>query len=284
MIDAGADALWVNNMGDNLLHTLLSPSNAAVSKGQVVVMEMLLQKGVPPTPKNNAGRTPLHMMCRHHTSNLIEVLQSDIGAGVNVGDNDGIRPIHLAATISEQLVSQLIQSGADARVVTHECMNLLHIAGKLRQSNTVGLLLDYFTATDGLDLLDASDDFGRTPLHYACRSGRPETVLLLLSVGADPKTLDKKNLTPMHACAEFEEENSLWPLVGESPRRACGILTSDRSRPNPNGNANHFRDGDTIWKDALPGHRTARIREIIRLLIDYGGEIAFSGHITCPID
>lgn len=51
---------------------------------------------------------------------------------------------------------------------------------------------------------------GRSPLHCACRSGRHETVALLLAAGADTHVQDNQGSTVLDACAEFDEEQQLW--------------------------------------------------------------------------
>ena len=52
----------------------------------------------------------------------------------------------------------------------------------------------------------------RTALHYACRSGRPESVCYLISRGATVHVRDSRGLTPLHAALEFPQESRLWPV------------------------------------------------------------------------
>lgn len=120
---------------------------------------------------------------------------------IDVKDNDGITPLHLASTISDSYVALLLDEGADLPIKPAEGLTCFHFAARARQSNTIGLLV---TQKNFLSLINAKDKNGRTALHYACRSGRPETVALLLEAEADPRSVDEHGKTPFEACAEFE--------------------------------------------------------------------------------
>lgn len=111
----------------------------------------------------------------------------------------------------------------------------------------------------------------RHRLHYACRSGRIETVALLLEFGANVDICDKAARTPLHACAEFEEEKVLWSISIDARRQneinASGILNSDMTRP-VCGQLNSPR-----VKGLITDHKhTERIREIVKMLINHGSE------------
>ncbi|KAK0099478.1 hypothetical protein ONS96_008315 [Cadophora gregata f. sp. sojae] len=288
-VEAGVNPLSVNHAGNNLLHELF---NSSVSADRIPdILANLLKLKVLPTAKNNSGQTPLHIVCSRASpsyeskvNTLDLVLRSPIGASIDAEDNNGIRPVHLAAATSEQHLWKLLNHGADIQAVTYEGLNLLHVSARTRQPNIVGLLIERLRESDGLSLLNAVDYSGRTTLHYACRSGRPETVSLLLNSGADVSIMDKELLTPLHACAEFEEEQVLWSTHPTGWTRACGILINDKSRPDPDGQNMSWNTGPSIWERVHPGNKTARIREIIRLSIKHGAEIAFCGQISSPID
>jgi ankyrin repeat protein len=253
----------------------------------VAIVELLLSAGVPPGAQNNGGQTALHFACgnlpgestlpRTEEPGLLEfVLNSEIGKSIDVEDYHGIRPIHLAATISEHLLAILIIKGANSTAVTYEGKSLLHIAARTRNPNAIGLLLEHFSAIDRNDLIDATDKNRRTALHEACRSGRPESVDLLLQAGADANAKDNEGLTPLHACAEFEEENLFWsPAASKlTPQRhmlASGVLDSDPLRPEPRDCYGQPYQRDE-FKPISTDDDTVRIREIIRLLWTYGAQ------------
>lgn len=143
------------------------------------LIHFLLDLGIPPRARNNIGQTALHLAMKlpppsqcagfGRQALLDEVMQIKGFELLDAEDYNGIRPIHLAATVSESLLGYLIGHGADANAVTHEDMSVLHIASKSRQSNSIGFLLDHFAKLGKTDMLHLRDKGGMTALHYACR-------------------------------------------------------------------------------------------------------------------
>lgn len=133
---------------------------------------------------------------------------------IDAEDLDGMWPLHIAEMMSEYFTKGLLAAGADPCGRTAEGLTPLHLGCRARQSNIVGLLIQQVRQRYGADglvaCLDALDCVGRSPLYYACKSGRCEMVSLLLAAGADPWIEDHKGRTPMDACCEFEEEQDLW--------------------------------------------------------------------------
>jgi hypothetical protein len=63
-------------------------------------------------------------------------------------------------------------------------------------------------------LVDALDESGKTPLHYACSSRFTAAVLCLVSAGANVNLkMDPHNETPLHLCAKKLDDKSLSAIL-----------------------------------------------------------------------
>lgn len=241
-VGLGLDPAAVDYQGNSLLHELtkiVDVHNMAFQENHALTWKHLVDLGVQSNRCNNLGRTPLHMLCSRirdeldRTPSSMPLLDLAISESKNINSQDrfGLSALHLAVTVSEHITKKLLLAGANPMQPTFERLTPLHLAARARQCNSIGLLLEYI-GEKAKEAVNAQDQKGRTPLYYACRSGKVESVQLLVDAGAS--TIDA-NL--FQACAEFEEEQTLW----EQPRHtaddeaninAGGLTIQDTSRPN----------------------------------------------------
>jgi len=230
--------------GNTLFH------KAAVSQS-IEALKRISQLGVDIDQVNHAGRTPLHAICSvgWYDESLLRPLVDHTRwmlpriTNIDAADADGVRPLHLASMMSEFFAKELLTFGADPAGKTSEGFTPLHLAARARQSNIVGMLIAALRVNSSVRVNssrdvnggpnndeqlavhpNAKDEVGRSPLHYACRSGRHETVALLLDAGADPEVEDGKSITLLDTCAEFEEEQDLWAEYRKPTRTDWNIL------------------------------------------------------------
>ncbi|KAG4441988.1 hypothetical protein IFR05_002514 [Cadophora sp. M221] len=246
LVYAGADPRAVDNDGNTLFHELAlgHPGSTAFASGVLMLQEM----GVEIDSRNKAGQTTLHIAFateniedygRYRGKLFVDwLLNKKVCPSLNIDavDNIGASPIHYAASFCETHVGRLIKAGADATLKTNEGLTPLHIAARGRQSGIVAVLLWEFRNRGVLDrILDAKDHIGRTALHYACRSGRPESVRFLIEAGASFSVRDNVGLSPVHSIAELEEENLIWTTKhpGDLPQgfHAACVTIGDLARP-----------------------------------------------------
>ncbi|PNP56983.1 hypothetical protein THARTR1_02825 [Trichoderma harzianum] len=248
------------------------------------IFNLLTESGVDPDQANNQGRTPLHIASSIETEafdsryekNPINYLLS-VCKNPSPADSDGITPLHLAATISEYHVAALLRAGANVAAVTLEGLTPLHLAARACQSNIVGMLLDEVErdgSLNGSTLVNHRDNSGRTALHYACRSGRPEAVAFLLASGADVNIRAKDGLTPLQECTKFESELELWRGCGSAADRnfrlqAAGLKLDDETRPFLRRIGQHIQED----KEIPPEHISSRLDEILDMLVAHGLDV-----------
>ncbi|KAM5346981.1 hypothetical protein ACJ41O_009986 [Fusarium nematophilum] len=301
LLSRGLNLEVVDHGGNGLLHELaLRKENSITISSNIMVYlwEQLVARGLDPDAKNNAGRTPLHILCApganptppgdfcnntgvgHKNDEFdprsfmpIDYVISKT-KNVDCVDLDGITPLHVAAAGDEFCANRLIAAGADPGIATYEGLTPLHVAARCRESNIVGCLLNALRKRHGTTkpVTGANartfDRAGVTPLFYACQSGRPETVALLLDAGADVKIG-----SPFTACLGFEREDQLWrnphPST-EPPENGMGVAAvklHDTYRRVPQGHGLH----------GLTEQKTPRLEEILDLLIKHGAELHRDG-------
>ncbi|KAH8123735.1 hypothetical protein FP744_10005737 [Trichoderma asperellum] len=302
-LNLNLDVKAVDYSGNSLLHTVVMRSdihNSHTGGSRLIpLLRKLIDLGLDIEQKNHAGRTPLHILCTvHHYApqtlfNQGELTPMDFVISqvkdLDVSDNDGVTPLHIAATRSETSSKQLIDAGANPLVYTHEGLTPLHLAARCRESNIVGLLLGAMqkqqmktsgstplgefegvtldkesTTSEAVVGINAKMLHGCntiTPLFYAIMSGRPETVTLLLGAGA---SVEMGNI--FEACLEFEEE-----IRSKAPR---GNGETNHTH-HGNFSETYINDRSSLFYLDVTGLRlddTARLEEIVDMLIDSGAD------------
>ncbi|KAJ5432500.1 uncharacterized protein N7458_011656 [Penicillium daleae] len=290
----GVDPLVSDHDGNTPLHAVVTHQSL---NGKREILERLMGVGVDINQRNHKGRTVLHAVCSRHLAmnrsrdSVYDILDYVLKRCecLTVSDYDGIQPLHIAATISETFVHKILSAGANICAATNDKMTVLHLAARARQSGIIDMLLSRAASLSEktrLDFVNSQDEDGRTALHYACRSGRPETVKSLLEAGAACNVLDIHKHSPLAMCGEFEKEASLWDRRVPSPNsrqtqsdrglNAAGLTLKDDSRP-----FYDRADDDTepTFGRISSEHDTTRMIEIINLLVKHGADLE-SDHVS----
>ncbi|KAJ4986829.1 hypothetical protein SVAN01_07634 [Stagonosporopsis vannaccii] len=277
LVSLGLDVRCVDYGGNTLLHELALRSDARdTHRGEAPlhIWEQLLRLKLEIDKGNNLKRTVLHMLSaakycrdgsqshtfRRGTAGTLDFVLTRC-EDVDQRDVDGLTALHLSSTVSESVTKKLLDAGADPHRKTNDGLTALHLAARARQSNVVGLLVES-CKIERPQFIDTQDAKGRSPLYYACRSGVPETVRLLVDAGADAR--DK---TLWLACSEFDIEQTLWshdrrPADTEANGAAGGLTIDDKTRPGLSlleKSRQHGRIDDTT-----------RLEEIVEMLMQSG--------------
>lgn len=277
----GLDPNIADHEGNTPLHELVAEKS--YYHDIIELIERLMSLGSDIDQPNHWGRTVLHILCskadcQSKQSKDVQAIDYVLGVSKNLNpsDSDGIKPLHLAATICENFVYKLLNAGADLFAVTHEGMTALHLAARARQSGIVDMILSRLATLetkDRVEYVNQKNREGKAALHYACCSGRPETAKSLLETGADPNLLDDSQNSPFDMCAYFEDEQDLWHSHHRSSgenMNAAGLLLEDRTRPFAYRN---YRTRRLDFFEINTEDDTTRLDEIIDLLVQYGAVI-----------
>jgi ankyrin repeat protein len=199
----------------------------AVKKGELRLVEYWLdERQVPPTVKDEDGRTPLHWAAMKGFIQIARLLL-EYGAELESQANDESTPLLDAVACGKvEMVQFLLEKGADIWI-TDECdLNVLHwaisegnlitailllnrqlaLANKAKfngfapahmlagQANSVELaqmLLSFSTN------LDKADDYGDTPLHRSAETGDLALARFLVKHHSRIFKTNSQNLTPI---------------------------------------------------------------------------------------
>ncbi len=158
--------------------------------------------------------TPLHWAALKSDAAAVAMLLS-AGADVDVRDTEGSTALTNACLVgSEACVEQLIAFGADVNAGDKYDYRPIHCAVK---GNATGALLSMLLS-NGADIDDARNVFGRSPLVRAASSNSKLSCQYLLENGADGDLPDQEGNPPLFGAATKNAHNTLELLLAWNAR------------------------------------------------------------------
>jgi ankyrin repeat protein len=186
----------------------------AAQKGDRLAVRALLQRQVNPNTPTTDGTTPLFWAVQNDDTEMVDLLLK-AGADAKAANRYGATALYVACQNGNPaIVDRLLKAGADANAALPEGETALMTAARTGKVETVKLLLAHGAKASAQEqwrgqtalmwaaaenhteavqtLIEAGADLkarsngGFTPLLFAVRAGRIETVRALLAKGADP--------------------------------------------------------------------------------------------------
>jgi ankyrin repeat protein len=229
LINLGADPNTRNNRGDTPLHL-------AVSGGQGDMMNLLLSWGAPIHARNSQGYSPYELALNISPAVVSTLLTKD---RIQMADDNGSSPLHIAIREGAPLstIRIIISQGARLSPVDSEGRCPLRLAVDRESWELAKVLADagadpFTTAGDGRTpaelvilqgpapvravfsgkAIGARDTSGNTILHYAARCGSPETIAVLLQLGANKSIKNISAESPADIAKRWERTDTLAML------------------------------------------------------------------------
>ena len=170
------------------------------------------------------GRRAIHVAVETKNVDVLKLILR-AGSPVNVPNNEGKSPLHLACENGSEEIAELLLDGCANinRAQTYQMNEFpMHIAAKKGYTR----ILEALRRRGGN--LDARTKKGQTPLHYAVLSKQYTTVPYLCSVGADINAVDSSGETALSIALK----NGRWQMAQnllEQGARADVLTETKRS-------------------------------------------------------
>uniref|UniRef100_A0ABD2X4J4 Uncharacterized protein n=1 Tax=Trichogramma kaykai TaxID=54128 RepID=A0ABD2X4J4_9HYME len=203
--------LLVTTTGSSPLHVTLESDHVDPK-----IVEILLRHGANPNVANRAGLTPVHFVSKrpnNHGTNahLLEMFcelanEKYKPVQINVASEAGLTPLDYAvARQCKSLTKSLLRFGADPNFTTVKGLTTLHKICSYDNLNVklVKMLFKYKPVK-----VDAQDDQGYTPMHYAVNRCHQSVVELLLRNGSDPNSPNLEGSTPLHVICDNRSDDA----------------------------------------------------------------------------
>lgn len=231
LIAEGANIETTDQQGRTVLEV-------AAAFGQTDVVKRLLTAGANLGTGNR--KTALHIAAASGKTDIVNALL-DAGARVDVADQDGNEPLHVAVVHSTNghIVKALLDAGARVDAANRDGMQPIHLAARSAGAGTVQTLLASGAKSD------AADSDGLRPLHLVAQGGAQKinasrtssgghnlrkllygleytmVVQVLLANGASLDVEDKAGKRPIEYASEggFSEMVDLLLAAGAKPPR-----------------------------------------------------------------
>jgi len=218
------------------------------------VLQMLFDYGAYYDKKSQNGLSVINFAILNEKTTLLEyILKNHLFSDIEEKDNYGRTPLQYACIKSHnsENIKLLLEYGANKDVITLKGETLLHLAVWNKDCIALKYILENHLFGD----IEVKDNYGRTPLQYACtKSHNSENIKLLLEYGANKDIITSKGETLLHLAARNKDCIALKYILDKH------LYSDINERDVNNWTALHF------------ACRCCMNTESIRLLLEYGAD------------
>lgn len=185
--------LLLNNLAnvDSILCEEQNPQNL----GSLEMIKLLITYGADGTYETSKNQQPLHYAAKKYPT-IVKFLL-DTGADPNIFDDYQQTPLHNAVENNQlESVKLLLERGANVEAENSNQLRSIHIAAS-KNPQIISCLLDH-----GAEINVQEMRINQTPLHLAVSAGNLESVKLLVSRGANINAVNKNAQRPIHCAVE----------------------------------------------------------------------------------
>jgi len=258
LIGAGASATLTNRYG-------LTPLAIAAANGNAAMIGVLLDAGADPNAFDAAGETPLMSAARVGKADAVALLL-DRGATVDLADNTYQQTALMVAVRENrpEVVKLLLSRGANVNAKTR----VGRAPAWVLPNSVPGFGHGIGIVRGGLPDRGSRPPIpgGMTPLQYAARDGRLETVRILLDAGAGINDTDANAITPLIAAITNNHPDVARFLI----ERGADIKATDWYGRTPLWAAVETRNMDVDNATFENSIERAPYLELIQLLLERG--------------
>ena len=202
-------------------HHLSDALMRSSEKGKVGATKYLLSVGAPPdAPSAKANRLPPLLRAVEQDHIAIVHLLLEYGADPETADKKGQTALTMAAWRNHwHILNLLLAKGADVNRKDPNQQNVLHYLASNKTVNwgdsVIELLLNQHIHIDGEE---GQDKDGRTPLHWACSTGKKRLAEQLLARPRGPKAcidaVELRGKTGLHFAVSNDRDDMVQMLLG----------------------------------------------------------------------
>lgn len=236
---------------------LVAPIHLAAEQGKLAVVQYLIENGAKASIADANGWTPLHFCAQggtpQHAAIASLVIDADADVAVDARTSSSLTPLHIAAQHAESvdLVQMLVRHGAN---------------------------------------INARDDKGNAPIHWAARKGRVHCAYSLIKCGANASAQNHQGWNALHAAAhEGARSRSVVTLLSKMDaewgalrgaktaggKRPCDICsTSVRADLHTLFDAAHMGDLAAVKTSMAKGDKVSSARILFVAITAADGHLA----------